>query len=101
MTDNNLYEIQNDNASDGADSDNILSQLRGVIGKKVKRNDIFISVPERPGVQLLVSPNITQNQIKAWQKNCGSDSKNGIDATKFACTVIGNCTRKSMCSRCI
>ena len=92
MTDNNLYEIQNDNASDGADSDNILSQLRGVIGKKVRRNDIFISVPERPGVQLLVSPNITQQQIKAWQKNCGSDTKNGIDATKFACTVIGNCT---------
>ena len=92
MTDNNLYEIQNDNASDGADSDNILSQLRGVIGKKVIRNDIFISVPERPGVQLLVSPNITQQQIKAWQKNCGSDTKNGIDATKFACTVIGNCT---------
>jgi hypothetical protein len=42
---------------------------------------------------LLVSPNVTQNQIKAWQKNSGSESKSGIDATKFACQVIGHTTK--------
>jgi hypothetical protein len=75
-----------------ADIDNVLDQLKAVIAKKVKRPDVFISVPERPGVTLLISPNITQQQIKAWQKNAGSDSKNGIDATKFACQVIGHTT---------
>ena len=75
------------------DNDNILDQLKAVIGKAVKRPDIFINVPERPGVTLLISPNITQQQIKAWQKNSGSETKNGVDATKFACQVIGHTTR--------
>jgi hypothetical protein len=74
-------------------SETVLDQLKTVIAKKVSRSDIFIKVPERPGVQLLVSPNITQNQLRAWQKNCGSESKNGLDAVKFACTVIGHTTK--------
>jgi hypothetical protein len=79
-------------AFDGAD-ENVLDALKAVISKKVHRAEIFINVPERPGVTLLISPNITQNQIKAWQKNSGSESKNGIDATKFACQVIGHTTK--------
>ena len=75
------------------ESDNVLDQLKAVIEKNVKRPDILLNVPERPGVTLLISPNVTQNQIKAWQKNSGMDSKNGIDATKFACQVIGNTTQ--------
>jgi hypothetical protein len=77
---------------DGAD-ENVLDALKAVISKKVQRDDIFLNVPERPGVTLLVSPNVTQNQIKAWQKNSGSESKSGIDATKFACQVIGHTTK--------
>lgn len=76
-----------------SDADNILEQLTAVIEKKVSRPEIFINVPERPGVTLLVSPNVSQQQIKAWQKNAGSDSKNGLDAIKFACQVIGHSTR--------
>lgn len=91
MTDNNIYEIEPELTPEFPE-DNVLGQLKNVIAKKVKRKPIFINVPERPGVQILISPNITQNQIKAWQKNCGSESKNGIDATKFACTVIGHTT---------
>lgn len=75
------------------ESDNVLDQLKAVIEKNVKRPDILLNVPERPGVTLLISPNVTQNQIKSWQKNSGMDSKNGIDATKFACQVIGNTTQ--------
>jgi len=41
----------------------------------------------------VISPNITQQQLKAWQKNSGSETKNGIAATKFACQVIGHTTR--------
>jgi hypothetical protein len=93
----NFYEEQNELSKpapsfDGAD-ENVLDALKAVISKKVQRNEIFINVPERPGVTLLISPNITQNQIKAWQKNSGSESKNGIDATKFACQVIGHTTK--------
>lgn len=75
------------------DSDNVLEQLVAVITKKVSRPDVFITVPERPGVTLLISPNISQQQIKAWQKNSGAESKSGLDATKFACQVIGHTTK--------
>lgn len=93
----NLYEDSNfpspAPAAQIEDTDeNVLEQLKAVISKKVQRPDVFISVPERPGVTLLISPNITQNQIRAWQRNAGSESKNGIDATKFACQVIGHTT---------
>jgi len=91
MTDNNIYEIEQQ-AEQQFPDDNILGQLKNVINKKVRRKEIFLNVPERPGVQLLISPNITQQQIKNWQKNCGSETKNGIDPTKFACTVIGHTT---------
>ncbi|NDD25752.1 MAG: hypothetical protein EB103_02585 [Actinobacteria bacterium] len=93
----NLYEPVSENNEpasrfDEVESDNVLDQLKAVVGKKVMRPEIFISVPERPGVQLLISPNITQQQLRAWQKNAGSETKNGIDATKFACQVIGHTT---------
>jgi hypothetical protein len=30
--------------------------------------------------------------MKNWRKNAGEDSRNGLDATKFACLVIGHTT---------
>jgi hypothetical protein len=93
---NSFYEETNSTSRENEaleENDNILDQLKAVIGKSVKRPDIFINVPERPGVTLLISPNITQQQIKSWQKNAGSESKTGVDATKFACQVIGHTTR--------
>ena len=93
----NLYEEFDPSTSTAApiiDEDaNVLDQLKALVSKKVQRPEIFLTVPERPGVQLLISPNITQQQIKAWQKNSGLDSKNGIDATRFACQVIGHTPR--------
>lgn len=70
----------------------VLEQLRGVISKKVERSPIFIEVPERPGVTIRVRPHITQHQMKSWRKNAGEDTKAGLDATKFACSVIGHTT---------
>lgn len=66
----------------------LLSQLRETLKKKVERQPVLLEVPERPGLKLKISPNITQNQMKAWRKNAGEDTKNGIDATKFATQVI-------------
>lgn len=66
----------------------LLNQLRDTLKKKVERPLVLLEVPERPGLKLKVSPNITQNQMKSWRKNAGEETKNGIDATKFASQVI-------------
>ena len=69
-----------------------LSRLREVVTKKVERPVVLLEVPERPGVHVRISPNITQNQMRNWRKQAGEDSRNGLDATKFACMVIGHTT---------
>lgn len=69
-----------------------LSRLREVVTKKVERAVVLLEVPERPGVHVRISPNITQNQMRNWRKQAGEDSRNGLDATKFACMVIGHTT---------
>jgi hypothetical protein len=71
----------------------VLEQLRAEVSKKVERSEIEIDVPERPGVAVRFSPNITQNQLRAWRKNSGEDTKDGFDPLKFACYVVGStCT---------
>ena len=69
----------------------ILSQLRTEIEKKVERPSIEIKVPEREGVSVRFSPNITQQQLRAWRRNSGENSKDGFDPLKFACYVVGSC----------
>lgn len=71
----------------------VLDQLKDILAKKVERESVYIEVPERPGVTIEISPNITQHQMRSWRKNAGEDTKNGMDATKFACAVVGHtCT---------
>lgn len=70
----------------------ILDQLKTAVSKKVERPYIYIEVPERPGVTIKVSPNINQNQLRAWRKNAGEETKHGLDPTKFACQVVGHTT---------
>ena len=72
--------------------ESLLEKLTTTIKKKVERAPVYIDVPERPGVTLKISPNITQNQMRNWRKQSGEDSRNGMDATKFACSVIGHTT---------
>jgi hypothetical protein len=69
-----------------------LQKLTSVIKAKVERPIVHLDVPERAGVTVRVSPNITQNQMRQWRKQSGEDSRNGMDATKFACLVIGSTT---------
>lgn len=69
-----------------------LQRLKETIAKKVERPEIVINVPERPGVQLRIRPNITQQQMKSWRRNAGEDTKAGMDATKFACYLVGHTT---------
>jgi hypothetical protein len=74
------------------ESNNVLNKLKAVVQKRVERQTVEINVPEREGVSLLISPNITQNQLKAWRRNAGEDSKTGLDTVKFACAVVGHTT---------
>jgi hypothetical protein len=70
----------------------VLDQLRESLSKKVQRPSVFIEVPERPGISIEVSPNITQHQMRSWRKQSGEDTKAGMDATKFAAAVVGHTT---------
>lgn len=97
-----LYTTENDGpkGKKGAKDGNLvptkeetqLERLRGIVKQKVERKPVLIPVPERPGVSVKISPNITQSQMKNWRKSAGEDSRNGLDATKFACLVIGHTT---------
>lgn len=71
---------------------NVLDKLKSAIQKKIERPLVEINIPERPGVSIKVSPNINQNQLRAWRKNAGEDTKNGMDTVKFACAVIAHTT---------
>jgi hypothetical protein len=103
MSDNTLYttEEADDKSAKKTTKDSVssvpkeetqLEKLRSIITKKVERPVVHIPVTERHGVSVKVSPNITQSQMKNWRKNAGEDSRNGLDATKFACLVIGHTT---------
>ena len=103
MSDNSLYSTEVEvpvspakakqaKAEAAPKSDTALDRLREVITKKVERTVVLLEVPERPGVHVRISPNITQNQMRNWRKASGEDSRNGLDATKFACMVIGHTT---------
>ena len=71
---------------------NLLAQLGEVVSKHVERKTIFIEVPERPGVTIRVSPNFGQPQLKAWRKQAGDGTKNGMDSVHFAARIIAACT---------
>ena len=70
----------------------VLDRLRETITKKIERPVVRLAVPERPGVSLRISPNITQQQMRSWRRNSGEDTKAGMDATKFAAYVVGHTT---------
>ena len=74
----------------------LLDQLSAAIKRKVERPVVYLNVPERPHVKLIISPNITQHQIRSWRKAAGEETKAGMDALRFACLVVGSTTRGIM-----
>lgn len=80
--------LQKSNSKDAT----LLDRLKETVTKKIERPVVRLAVPERPGVSLRISPNITQQQMRAWRRNSGEDSKAGMDATKFAAYVVGHTT---------
>jgi hypothetical protein len=70
----------------------LLEQLSAAVRRKIERPQVLLAVPERPNIKLIISPNISQNQVRNWRKSAGEDSKNGMDALRFACLVVGSTT---------
>lgn len=71
----------------------LLSRLKTKLQAETRRPDIVLPVPERPGVSVRFSPNVTNHQIRRWRRMAGEDTKKGLDGTAFACHVLGNtCT---------
>lgn len=76
-----------------ADEPTLLSQLKATLAKEVKREDILVEVPERPGLVVRFTPNVSQHQIKSWRRASGEEKKGGMDAVRFASHVLANtCT---------
>lgn len=67
-----------------------LDLLREKLEKKIERPDRLIEIPERPGVGILVSPNITQEQLRTWRKQAGEGTKQDFNITKFSCYVLAH-----------
>jgi hypothetical protein len=71
-----------------------LDRLRDVLSKRLERPNRLIEVPERPEIQLIFSPNITQTQFKQWTKLAGEGTKkDGADSFVFACIVVAQTAR--------
>tara|TARA_B100000902_G_scaffold51008_2_gene57727 strand:- start:1460 stop:1984 length:525 start_codon:yes stop_codon:yes gene_type:complete len=67
----------------------VLDQLKEEISKEVTRPDIEIPVPERKGVTVRFSPNITNEQLKSWRRNATNRKTEELDSIKFSCYVVG------------
>ena len=67
----------------------VLDKLKAEIEKEVTRPEVEISVPERTGVTVKFSPNITTEQLKSWRRNATNRKTDELDSTKFSCYVVG------------
>jgi len=67
----------------------VLEMLREEVAREVNREDVFINVPERKGVTVSFSPNIANEQLKAWRRNATNRKTDELDSVKFACYVVG------------
>ena len=79
-------------ANQSADEPSTLQRLEEPISKEVERPVVLLEVPDRKGVMLRISPNISQTKMRNWRKQAGEETKNGLDPTKFACFVVGHTT---------
>mgnify|MGYP001458073338 CR=1 FL=1 len=67
----------------------VLDQLKEEISKEVTRPEIEMAVPERKGVSVRFSPNISNDQLKAWRRNSTNRKTDELDSIKFSCYVVG------------
>lgn len=68
----------------------VLDMLKEEISREVTRPEVEMNVPERKGVTVRFSPNITNEQLKAWRRNSTNRKTDELDSVKFSCYVIGS-----------
>ena len=68
----------------------ILDQLKEEITREVTRPEIELPVPERRGVTVRFSPNISNEQLRSWRRNSTNRKTEELDSIKFSCHVIGH-----------
>lgn len=75
--------------------DSILSRLREKLTAVIENEEVQIEVPKRPGVTLVISPNISQAEVKQWRRKAGENPKTGVgfDPNKFAAVIIASTCR--------
>ena len=73
-----------------------LERLREKLSKKIYREEFRLEVPERSkdgsSLQLVISPNIPQETLKAWKNKAGESSKKGLDFGHFCTLVVASTT---------
>ncbi len=69
----------------------ILEQLKEEISKEVTRPDIEMEVPERAGVTVRFSPNISNEQLKSWRRNSTNRKTDELDSIKFSSLLGISC----------
>ena len=67
----------------------VLDELRAQIEKDVRRPDIEIAVPERPGVTVTFSPNIESDLLKQWRKKYTNRKTDELNGFLLSCHIIG------------
>jgi len=88
-TDTSNLEGTSTTVEDSPPPSKILNELRRVIEKEVRRPNIEIDVPDREGVSVVFSPNITEPELRKWRKDAGEGRKSGMDFMKFATIIVG------------
>ena len=86
---NDSYDVGHGNVFKNTEV-SVLDKLRQEISREVSRDEIEVSVPERNGVTVRFSPNISSDQLKAWRRNSTNKKTDELDSIKFSCYVIGN-----------
>lgn len=89
MSDNDYIEVPSATKPSSGSGMTLLDQLKNEISKEVTRPEIEIPVPERSGVTVRFSPNITSEQLKSWRRNSTNRKTEELDSIKFSCYVVG------------
>lgn len=73
--------------------DTVMTRLRERLEKKVENAEVQLEVPKRPGVTILISPNLDQPDLKKWRRQAGEGTKKDFDANKFARIIVAQTCR--------
>jgi len=69
----------------------LLDKLREVASKRVAKPQFLIEVPERPGLAILIDPNIDDDRIKKLQSRV--THKGNMDTFRFGLLLVAETTR--------